>query len=157
MLTPMPTTRNDDGSPDRNNGRTTGGRFTKGNSGRPHGARHKTTLAIEALMQGESEAISRKAIEMAKAGDMTAIKLVMDRIAPPRRDPTATFDLPKIESADDLPAALTAILKAVSEGELSPSEGGALTSMLERTGRSFELVDIEQRIAALEARSNAPK
>ena len=53
-------------------------------AGRPKGARHRTTMAIEALLEGEGEAITRKAIEAAKAGDMVAIRLVLDRICPPR-------------------------------------------------------------------------
>ena len=55
-------------------------------SGRPKGARHRTTVAIEALLEGEGEALTRKAIELAKAGDMQALRLCMDRLAPPRRD-----------------------------------------------------------------------
>ena len=55
--------------PDGNNGptteRTPNGRFTKGNPGRPRGARHKTTLAVEALLEGEAEGLTRKAVEPA--------------------------------------------------------------------------------------------
>src|SRR5215204_4346329 len=56
------------------------GRFKPGNPGRPKGARHKTTLAIEALLDGEAEALTRKAIELAKAGDLVALRLCLDRI-----------------------------------------------------------------------------
>jgi hypothetical protein len=55
-------------------------------SGKPKGARNKTTLAMEALLDGEAEAITRKAIEMAKAGDTTAMRLVMERLMAPRKD-----------------------------------------------------------------------
>jgi hypothetical protein len=53
-------------------------------SGRPKGARHRTTVAIEALLEGEGEALTRKAIELAKSGDMQALRLCMDRLAPSR-------------------------------------------------------------------------
>jgi hypothetical protein len=43
--------------------------------GRPKGSRNKATLAMEALLDGEAEAITRKAIEKALEGDMTAIRL----------------------------------------------------------------------------------
>ncbi len=76
--------------PDRNNGpnteRTSAGRFARGNAGRPRGARHKTTLAVEALLEGEAEGLTRKAVEMAMAGDTTALRLCMERICPPRKD-----------------------------------------------------------------------
>ena len=60
---------------------------TSGNpSGKPAGARNKTTLAVEALLDGEAEYLTRKAIELAKAGDMAALRLCLDRIVPARKD-----------------------------------------------------------------------
>ncbi len=42
----------------RNNGPTTRGRpFAQGNPGRPKGARHRTTLLAEKLMQSDAKAI----------------------------------------------------------------------------------------------------
>ena len=79
------------------------GRFKPGQSGnpagRPKGARHASTLAIEALLDGEGEAITRKAIEAAKAGDMVAIRLVLDRICPPRKSRPIHIELPAISDA----------------------------------------------------------
>ena len=63
-----------------------------GNSyGRPRGARNKATIAAEALLDGEAEAITRKAIELAKTGDITAIRLCLERIIPARRDRVAAL------------------------------------------------------------------
>jgi hypothetical protein len=49
--------------------------FVKGQSGclagKPKGARHRTTLAVEALLDGEAEALTRKVIELALTGDST--------------------------------------------------------------------------------------
>jgi Family of unknown function (DUF5681) len=60
--------------------------FEPGQSGNPagkaKGTRNKVTLAIEALLDGEAEALTRKAIELAKAGDMAALRLCLDRIVP---------------------------------------------------------------------------
>ena len=44
------------------NGKNTAGKFTSGNSGRPKGARNKKTLAIESLLEGQSEALTQTAI-----------------------------------------------------------------------------------------------
>jgi hypothetical protein len=131
---------------------TRGRPFAKGNPGKPKGARHKTTLAVEALMQGEAETIGRKAVELAKGGDLTAIKLVLDRIAPARKDAPVTFDLPKIEGVSDLSGALAAIMAAVGDGTLSPGEGQALAAMVETVRRSYETADLAERVAALEER-----
>src|SRR5436190_21458026 len=66
--------------------RTERGTFGRGNPGKPKGARHRTTLAVEALLDGEAEGLTRKAIKMALAGDTVALRLCMDRIAPARKD-----------------------------------------------------------------------
>jgi transposase len=55
-------------------------------AGRPKGARSKITVAIEALIDAASTDIATKAIELAKAGDATMIRALLDRAAPPRRD-----------------------------------------------------------------------
>lgn len=131
-------------------GNTRGKPFAPGNSGKPKGARHKVTLAIEALLDGEADALTRKAIEMAKAGDMQALRLCMDRLAPPRRDRPVTFTLPSIETTDDLPRATKAILEAVATGDLTPSEAAELGKLVDAHVRAIEVTDISKRLDALE-------
>ncbi len=100
-----------------NTGEIQGGRFSKGRSGnpagKPRGARHRTTLAAEALLDGEAEALTRKAVEMALAGDSTAMRLCLDRILPPRRERPFNFKLPALQSAGDAAGAMAAIASAV--------------------------------------------
>ena len=134
-----------------NNAPATRGRpFAQGNPGRPKGARNKTTLAVEALLDGEAEAISRKAIAMAKGGDITAIRLCMDRIVPPRKDRPIPFPMPKMETAADAVRASASVIAAVAEGELTPSEAAELTTMVEAFARTIEVADLETRLIALE-------
>jgi hypothetical protein len=142
---------------DRNNGTNTDGRnpdgtFAPGNPGRPKGARHKTSLAIEELLDGEAEALTRKAIELAKEGDMAALRLCLDRIAPARKDAPVRFHLPAITSAREAAEAASAVLVAVSDGEITPTEGATVMALLEQYRRALEASDFETRIAALEAR-----
>jgi hypothetical protein len=65
------------------------GRFRKGRSGnpkgRPAGARNKATQTAELLLDGEAEALTRRAVELALAGDGMALRLCLERIIPPRR------------------------------------------------------------------------
>lgn len=100
--------------------------FVEGQSGnpagRPKGSRNRSTLALEAIFEGEAEKLSRRAIEMALEGDGPAMKLCLDRLLSPRRDRSITFDLPAIETAEDLPKATEAMLRAVASGEITPSE-----------------------------------
>ena len=79
--------------------------FQKGQSGnpagRPRGSRNKTTVLMQNLLEGEAEAIARKAIEMAKDGDMAAIRVCMDRLASIRRKDPVAFELPPVDKARD--------------------------------------------------------
>lgn len=119
-------------------------------AGKPRGTRCKATVAAQALLDGESEALTRKAVELALAGDMTALRLCLERIVPPRKDSPIMMELPSMQSAADIPQAMGAILAAVAAGELSPSEGTAVAGLVELNRRALETSELEQRIAALE-------
>ena len=129
------------------------GKFAKGNPGRPKGSRNKTTQAVEALLDGEAEAITRCAVEKALEGDATALRLCLERIAPPRKDAPVRFDLPPVTSAQDAAEAAQAVLRAVSEGEMTPLEGASVMGLVETYRRTLETSELEARIAALEEAS----
>jgi hypothetical protein len=119
-------------------------------SGRPKGARNKTTLAVEALLDNEAEALTRKVIELALAGNMAAIRLCFERLLPPRRDRGVVFDLPKIESAADAVAASGAVLESCAAGTLSPGEAADVMELIKTHLRAIDLRQIETGMAALE-------
>ena len=52
-------------------------------SGRPKGALNKATLATQALLDGEAEALTRKVVELAKEGNLAALRLCLERLLPP--------------------------------------------------------------------------
>ena len=131
-------------------GRNADGTFAPGNPGRPVGARHKTTTAILSLMDGQGEALTQKAIDLALDGDTTALRLCIERIAPTRKDAPVTFDLPEMSGASDAATAAGAVLASVSQGELTPSEGAHVMGLIDSYRRTLEITDLEQRIAALE-------
>ncbi|UWR37668.1 DUF5681 domain-containing protein [Sulfitobacter sp. W074] len=140
---------------DRNSGVKTGGRnadgtFAPGNPGKPKGSRHRATQAIEAMLEGQQEALTKKAIDKALEGDVTALRLCLDRIAPARKDSAVSFDLPDIETADDAANAARAILKAVADGEVTPLEAASVMAVVEQFRRTLETTEIERRITALE-------
>lgn len=132
------------------NGRDTDGTFTAGNAGRPKGARNKTTQAVLAMLEGEGEALTRKAISMALAGDGMALRLGLDRIAPPRKDNPIQFSLPRMASAHDAAQAAGAVLGAVAEGDLTPLEGTVVMGLVDGYRRALETSELEARVAALE-------
>lgn len=138
----------------RNNGGKTGrrddGTFAPGNPGRPKGARHRTTRAVEELLDGEAKGLTRKAVDLALAGDTTALRLCMERIAPPRKDAPVTFAMPEMATASDALSAISSIVQAVASGELTPGEGSSLAGLVEQFRRSAEIEELERRIEKLE-------
>lgn len=137
-------------------GRNQDGTFARGVSGnpagRPAGTRHAVTRAVEALLEGEHEGLTRKAVEMALAGDTTALRLCLDRIAPARKDAPIVFALPPIRTATDAVEASTSLLGAVAVGEVTPDEAGRVMALLTAHKTLVETGDLEARIAKLEAK-----
>lgn len=89
-------------------------------AGKPPGTRHRATKAAELLLDGEAEDLTRKAIELAKAGDTVALRLCLDRIIPARRDKPIVFSLPPIDTTADLPKAPASRPAVIEPGPIIP-------------------------------------
>ena len=131
--------------------------FKKGQSGNPKGkrpgTRHKATQAALKLLGGDLAAITQECIRQAKEGNLMAVKLVLDKLIPSAKELPLSLSLPKVEGAADLPAALSAVMSAVAQGDITPGEGQALTAMLEAYRKGLEFTDLEARLTALEDRT----
>jgi hypothetical protein len=131
---------------------TRGRPFTKGNGGRRPGSRNRASLISSALLQGEREELLRKAIELAKAGDVPMLKFLLARSLP--RERLITIDLPEMKSADDAVEAMERVVRAICEGRISPSEGAELANVVNSYARAIDLADLVKRMEAMEARIN---
>lgn len=144
-------------TPEKSEKKQGGKLFRKGQSGnpkgKPKGALNHATRAVQALLDGEAEGLTRKAVEMALGGDTTALRLCLERLCPPvkERAINAAVELPELK-AENLPDAVSTIVQAVAAGNLLPGEGQSLISMLDGLRKSIELSELERRIAALESR-----
>jgi hypothetical protein len=121
--------------------------------GKPKGALNQATRAAQELLDGEADGLTRKVVELAKAGNVVALRLCLERLIPPRKDRPITLKLPKVGGVEDIPKALEAILEAVAKGGITPGEGQAVAAMLEAYRKGVELADIEARLTALESQS----
>ncbi len=117
-------------------------------AGRPAGSRNRTTLAVEALLEGEAEALTRKCIARALEGDGLALRLCLDRLAPPRRDRPVSFALPALKEAADARDAFAAVVRAVAEGELTPSEAVTLAGLIEQFADVDAATETDRRMRA---------
>lgn len=135
-------------------GRARGRPFAKGRSGnprgRPAGSRNKTTIAAALLLEGQSEALTQKAVELALSGDPSAMRLCLDRILPPCRERAVEFALPSIESAADIAPAMKAVTAALARGIITPGEGEAIARIVDTFVRAIETSDFERRLKLAE-------
>lgn len=129
--------------------------WPKGTSGNPKGpgtgSRNRASLLLDRMAEGEAEAVLRSVLAAAKAGDMAAAKVLLDRVWPARKGRPMRFALPALESLADVPRATAAIAAAVAAGELTTDEAAGLAGVLAAHVRAAEVADLEARIAALEA------
>ncbi len=129
--------------------------FVKGRSGnpagRPRGSKNLKTLAARELLEGEAAALTRKAVEMAMNGDGGAMRLCLERVLAPRREPEVLFDLPPIRDAGDISGAMAAVMRALAQGSVTPSEAGEIARLVETFMRAIECSDFERRLQQVEA------
>src|SRR5262245_47848151 len=119
--------------------------FQRGQSGNPAGmrpgTRHRATMLAEKLMGDDIESVVRAVVKAAKDGDMTAARLVLDRIAPPRRASPVLFSLPPVETVADVTKALGSVLARVARGELTPDEGIMIAGLLDAKRKAIETAE----------------
>ena len=125
-------------------------RFKIGNPGKPKGARHRASLIAEELIDGSGELLVKKCVAMALDGDGAAMRLVMDRLCPPRRERPVSVAMPKINAASDLIAAASALTDAVAQGEITPGEAASLSMLVGNVAKAVETFELAARMAKLE-------
>ena len=129
--------------------------FPPGVSGNPAGprtgARPKAALALDALAEGKSNAILDAMIAKAIEGDVQAAALNLNLAWPLRKGRPTPLDLPPVRTPADLTTATGALIAAVASGELSAEEAQAVSAVLTVHRTALETLELEARIAALEA------
>ena len=77
------------------------------------------------------------------------MKIMMDRLIPPRRDRSIQLDLPDVKTPKDVLNVIGAVIKSIGDGKLDADQAKTLAGILEVQRKSIETVEIEQRITAL--------
>lgn len=129
-------------------------KFLKGVSGNPSGrtlgSKNKATMAALVLLRGEAVALTRVAIDAALGGDLTAVKLCMERLIPAVRDMPTDYILPRVKTIDDLSGFTGALLDKVASGEIGATEGEKLSKILSAHVQALQLSEFETRLTELE-------
>ena len=130
-------------------GRDEKGRFAAGNVGRPSGSKNRMTAIARALLLEEGAELVKKGIDLAKGGDVQMLKFFLDRLLPKER--LIQLYLPALDFADDAIDAMAAVTDAITNGQITTTEGAALTSMICSYSRTLEVAELSRRIDELEA------
>jgi len=123
------------------------------------GKRHKLAAVPDrermchAPCDGKAATITRKAIQLAKRGDLIALRLCPERIVPPRHERPVNFTLPEINSVDHATKAMAAITVAVAAAELTPAEAAELSRIVDGYVKMLEVTEIERRLQSFEERA----
>jgi uncharacterized protein DUF5681 len=125
-------------------------------AGRPRGSRNKKTIALEALVDGEAEAVMQKMITLAKMGDDVAMRLCVERMMPPRRERPVPLALPRIETDADARQASADVIEAVAEGEVTPKEAEHLLRAIAGAAVILQSSEVAARLSRIEQRLADP-
>ncbi len=129
------------------------GRFKKGHSGNPAGRAGSQVARLRESIVDHVPAIITKLVKEAKAGDVQAAKLLLERVVPPLRAESIAMQFPELEIANGLAQQGAAVVQAVARGEIPASIGAELLAGLGRHARLVELDELEKRLTELEAKN----
>jgi hypothetical protein len=83
-------------------------------------------MALQDMLERDAESIARTAINLAKHGNIAALRICMERLLPARRHELVTLDLPPLDNVADTVAATSAIVAAVAAGDLTAAQAADL-------------------------------
>jgi hypothetical protein len=131
--------------------RDASGRFVPGQSGNPAGkrpgTRNRKTILMEALRDGEGEAVARVIIDKAVAGDAVAARFCLGLISPRPRGRAIHLDLPEDDDCNVV-SAFNATLRALANGEITPDEAVTVARFLDGRRRVLQAWQLEERLTS---------
>lgn len=127
--------------------------FQKGQSGnpngRPKGKPNQSTVIAKDLLSQNSEALMQRLIDLALEGDMTALKICIDRICPPLKAQSQPVTI-DYNSNQGLTETAKQILQQVTQGHIPPDIGTQLINSIMTITRTKDIEEIQKRIEAIE-------
>ncbi|MFA5921621.1 MAG: DUF5681 domain-containing protein [Methylococcaceae bacterium] len=124
--------------------------FKPGVSGNPAGRKpgKSSSARIRAAIEKKSPELLRTVMNAALAGDMTAAKLLIDRVCPPLKAHALPINIESIP--DSIAGQGSEIINATFSGQIPPDVGAQLIAALAGLGKIIEVEELLKRITALE-------
>ena len=118
-------------------------------NGRPKGSKNKTAQFAKARLEEAQEAIVLEWINMALDGNPSAMKSCIDRLYPCSRSTPDGFELPPIQTIDDIQTALACLTDALARGDTDTETAGQLIKLIQLHRESFESSELAAELAEL--------
>ena len=106
---------------------------------------------LEELFEGEVGDLARTMIELAKAGNVRCLEYCLDRLLPQRRSEPINLELPKIDSLQDVAPAKAVVVRAVSDGTVTPEQASHVIRMLDSCAEAITASDVAVRLEKVES------
>jgi hypothetical protein len=103
-------------------------------------------MAGEAVTQADGERVTPTLDQRIRAAMTLTNKLVPDA-----RDMPVSFSVGRLDGPSAALEAMGAVTGKMAAGELTPSEAGAVISVIAQYAKTYELTELERRIGELEA------
>lgn len=123
-------------------------KFEKGKSGNAKGRpKSMTATLLRQAINNDMPDILNKLIELAKGGDVQAIKLVLERVCPALKPQAVPISL---TVCDSLAEQGNEIIRATMQGQIPPDIGSQLITALSNQGKLIELQEMQERLQRIE-------
>jgi hypothetical protein len=128
--------------------------WKKGQTGNPGGKKKGTgkVSQLRALLDPHAEDLVNKAKDMALGGDMTALRLCLERLVPPIKIKDEPVTVEGMDGSKSLVEQGQAIINALAKGGVTPSEAATLMQSVSNQARILEVDELERRITTLESK-----
>jgi hypothetical protein len=108
-----------------------------------------------AMLEPYAEELIQRVVDMAKDGDMPALKLCLDRLCAPLRPTDRLITIDGMKDVKELSDKGELILSNVANGEITPSEAASLMNAISSQARIIEVDELERRVSELEQGNGA--
>lgn len=125
-------------------------RFKPGQSGNPGGRASAGLTELRQRLARDGLAVADIVMQQALAGDLSACKMVLDRLSPPLKPVSAPVSV-ALPADAGLAGTARAFVAAAASGDMPADLAAAMVTAVAGLARITEIDELQRRIEALEA------